>query len=405
MQKHTIAIIGGGPAGLIAAERLAARGYAVTIYDRMPSVARKFLMAGRGGLNLTHSEPLADFIGRYGTAAAWLAPYIRAFPPDALRHWCEGLDQSTFVGTSGRVFPVGMKATPLLRAWLRRLVDAGVQFMLRHEWQGWHDGALRFMTPEGEKLVQADACLLALGGASWPRLGTDGGWVPILTAAGIALTPLRPSNCGFIVPWSDYFRARFAGAPLKNATFTHSGPSKHGEAVITQHGIEGGAIYALSAGLRDSITAHGSAVLTIDLVPQFSLQQLAAKLTAPRGSQSASNYLRKTLNLAPVQIGLLHEVFSNAQLAATPEQLAALIKAVPVTLTATAGMARAISSAGGVPQAAVDAQFMLHDKPGVFVAGEMLDWEAPTGGYLLQGCFCTGIAAANGVHNWLETRN
>lgn len=363
----------------------------------MPSVGRKLLMAGRGGLNLTHSEPLAAFIARYGAAADWLAPAIRAFSPEALRAWCEALEQKTFVGSSGRVFPTEMKASPLLRAWLLRLQNLGVQFALRHDWQGWRDDALIFAAPSGEKRVTADACLLALGGASWPRLGGDGGWTKILVAEGIPLTPLQPANCGFVVPWSEHFRQRFAGIPLKNITLTHNGTNRSGEAVITQQGLEGGAIYALGAALREDIIKHGSATLQIDILPHTTPEWLAQKLSAPRGSQSLSTYLRKATGLSPVQIGLLRETLTPEALASPPARLAPQIKQIPIRLTATAGMARAISTAGGVPQAALDEHFMLRAKPGVFVAGEMLDWEAPTGGYLLQGCFSTGIAAAKGI--------
>lgn len=396
-QQQHIAIIGGGPTGLIAAEHLARHGHTVTVYDRMPSVGRKFLMAGRGGLNLTHSEPLAAFIARYGAAADWLAPAIRAFPPEALRAWCEALDQKTFVGSSGRVFPTEMKASPLLRAWLRRLQNLGVQFALRHDWLGWRSGALSFATPDSEKQVTADACLLALGGASWPRLGADGGWTKLLAAEGIPFTPLQPANCGFVVPWSEHFRQRFAGIPLKNITLTHNGTSRSGEAMITLQGLEGGALYAFAPSLRAALAAEGSATVLLDMLPHTTAAQLAQKLSAPRGSQSLSTYLRKAAGLAPVQIGLLRETLNAEDLAAPPARLAAQIKQLPIRFTATAGMARAISTAGGVPQAALDEHFMLRAKPGVFVAGEMLDWEAPTGGYLLQGCFSTGMAAAKGI--------
>lgn len=396
-KAKSVAIIGGGPAGLIAAEHLASASLAVTVYDRMPSIGRKFLMAGRGGLNLTHSEPLESFIARYGAAADWLAPSIRAFPPEALRAWCEGLGQKTFVGTSGRIFPTEMKASPLLRAWLKRLQDQGVQFALRHDWHGWRDGDLIFTTPTGEKRVTAQACLLALGGASWPRLGADGDWTKILSDAGIALTPLEPANCGFVVPWSEHFSQRFAGLPLKNITLTHAGVSRSGEAVITQQGLEGGVIYALAPALRSSIAATGSATVLLDCLPHTALAQLAQKLVAPRGSQSLSTYLRKAAGLSPLQIGLLRETLNPDALAAPPARLAASIKQLPIRITATAGMARAISTAGGVPQTALDAHFMLRALPGVFVAGEMLDWEAPTGGYLLQGCFSTGVAAAERI--------
>lgn len=375
----------------------------MTVYDRMPSVGRKFLMAGRGGLNLTHSEPLAAFIARYGAAADWLAPAIRAFPPEALRAWCEALDQKTFVGSSGRVFPTEMKASPLLRAWLRRLQNLGVHFALRHDWLGWRNGALRFATPDGEKQVIADACLLALGGASWPRLGADGGWTKLLAAEGIPLTPLQPANCGFVVPWSEHFQQRFAGIPLKNITLTHNGTSRSGEAMITQKGLEGGALYALAPSVRAALAAEGSATVLLDMLPHTTAEQLAQKLSAPRGSQSLSTYLRKAAGLSPVQIGLLRETLNAEALAAPPAYLAAQIKQIPIRFTATAGMARAISTVGGVPQVALDEHFMLRTKPGLFVAGEMLDWEAPTGGYLLQGCFSTGMAAAGGIQAFIES--
>ncbi len=374
----------------------------MTVYDRMPSVGRKFLMAGRGGLNLTHSEPVDAFIARYGATADWLAPAIRAFPPEALRAWCEALEQKTFVGSSGRVFPTEMKASPLLRVWLRRLQNLGVQFALRHDWLGWHNGTLRFATPGGEKQVIADACLLALGGATWPRLGADGGWTKLLAAEGIPLTPLQPANCGFVVPWSEHFRQRFAGIPLKNITLSHSGTSHSGEAMITQQGLEGGALYALAPSLRAALAAEGGATVLLDMLPHTTVAQLAQKLSAPRGSQSLSTYLRKAVGLSPVQIGLLRETHTPEALALPPARLAVQIKQIPISFTATAGMARAISTAGGVPQAALDEHFMLHSKPGVFVAGEMLDWEAPTGGYLLQGCFSTGMAAAQGISAFLS---
>ncbi len=393
----TIAIVGAGPAGLMAAEVLAEAGLAVTVFDHMRSPARKLLLAGRGGLNLTHAEELPAFIGRYGAAAARLGPVIEAFPPSALRAWCEGLGQPTFVGTSGRVFPVGLKASPLLRAWLRRLDGLGVRFALRRRWTGWDEaGRLTVTTPDGvAEAFAADATLLALGGASWPRLGSDGGWVDILAGRGIAVTPLRPANCGFVVPWSAHFANRFAGQPLKPVTLSFGGVSLQGEAMITARGLEGGPVYALSAALRDTIAQAGEATLGLDLRPGLSHDQLALRLAAPRGSQSLSTFLRKAGGVSPVAIALLRE-------AGITDPSAASIKALPLRLTAPSPIERAISSAGGVAFGAIDDGFMLRARPGVFVAGEMLDWEAPTGGYLLEGCFGTAVAAAKGVLAWLD---
>ncbi|MGJ5083193.1 NAD(P)/FAD-dependent oxidoreductase [Bradyrhizobium sp. HKCCYLS3013] len=403
--KH-IAVIGAGPAGLMAAEVLAGGGVAVTVYDAMPSVARKFLMAGRGGLNLTHSEELPLFLSRYRDAASWLAPAIQAFSPQQLRGWCEALGEPTFVGSSGRVFPVAMKASPLLRAWLRRLDAQGVRVALRHRWTGWEDrGHLTFETPNGPHTVAADATVLALGGASWPRLGSDGGWVPILAAKGVAIAPLRPANCGFTVGWSDIFRDRFEGQPLKGIALAFGERSVRGEAVITRDGIEGGAIYALSAELREAIARTGEAMLHVVLRPDLAAADLIKKLSAPRGKQSFSNVLRKALQLSPVAIGLLQEAAKTQGLSLSslpPDRLAALINALPIKLTGTAGLARAISSAGGIARDELDADYMLRRLPGVFAAGEMLNWEAPTGGYLLQASFATGAAAGKGVLKWLR---
>ncbi|MGJ5020408.1 NAD(P)/FAD-dependent oxidoreductase [Bradyrhizobium oligotrophicum] len=403
--KH-IAVIGAGPAGLMAAEVLAGGGVAVTVYDAMPSVARKFLMAGRGGLNLTHSEELPLFLSRYRDAASWLAPAIQAFSPQQLRDWCEALGEPTFVGSSGRVFPVAMKASPLLRAWLRRLDAQGVRVALRHRWTGWDDrGHLTFETPNGPHTVAADATVLALGGASWPRLGSDGGWVPILAAKGVAIAPLRPANCGFTVGWSDIFRDRFEGQPLKGIALAFGERSVRGEAVVTRDGIEGGAVYALSAELREAVAVHGEAVLHVALRPDLAAADLIKKLSAPRGKQSFSNVLRKALQLSPVAIGLLQEAAKTQGLSLSslpPDRLAALINALPIKLTGTAGLARAISSAGGIARDELDADYMLRRLPGVFAAGEMLNWEAPTGGYLLQASFATGAAAGKGVLKWLR---
>jgi len=394
-------VIGAGPAGLMAAGVLAENGVKVAVYDRMPSAGRKFLLAGRGGLNLTHSENLDRFLTRYGAAAPHLRAAIQAFPPAAVRAWCEGLGQDTFVGSSGRVFPKSFKTSPLLRAWLRRLGGAGVEFRLRHHWTGWDgQGDLLFDTPDGRVAVDADAVVLALGGASWPRLGSDGGWVDILAKAGIAIAPLKPANCGFVVNWSEIFRERFEGQPLKRIELSFGGQSIRGEAIVTRQGLEGGGIYALSAPLREAIAASGEALLTIALRPDLPAAELIRRLEVPRHKQSLSTFLRKTVNLSPPAIGLLHEA-----IAATPSRfaemdapgLAELINAVPVRLVATAPLERAISTAGGISFDDVDESFMLRRRPGVFVAGEMLDWEAPTGGYLLQASFATGAAAARGA--------
>ncbi len=393
-----IAIIGAGPAGLMAAEQLAGHGHRVTVYDRMPSPARKLLIAGRGGLNLTHGEPLDRFLDRYGPARPRLEATIRAFPPDVLRAWCEGLGQETFVGSSGRVFPRAFKASPLLRAWLRRLAGLGVVLRTRQAWHGWNDqGRLRL----GEETVAADATVLALGGASWPRLGSDGGWAPILAARGIAVTPLLPANCGFLSPWSPVFADRAQGQPLKRIALSFAGRTVRGEAMITATGIEGGAIYALSSVLRDAIVASGEAIAHVDLRPDHDVADLAGRLGRLRGGQSLSSHLRKALNLDPAAIGLMREGL-GATLPAAARDLAALVKAVPLRLTGIAPIGRAISTAGGIAFDEVDDRFMLKRLPGVFVAGEMLDWEAPTGGYLLQACFATAVAAAAGVDHHLR---
>jgi uncharacterized flavoprotein (TIGR03862 family) len=400
IRKH-VAIIGAGPAGLMAAEVIAQGGAGVTVYDAMPSVGRKFLMAGRGGLNLTHSEELPAFLSRYREAAPFLDAAISAFPPQHLREWCEGLGQPTFIGSSGRVFPESFKASPLLRAWLRRLDTLGVSFALRHRWTGWDEqGRLTFQTPDGARAVSADAVVLALGGASWPRLGSDGGWTEILAGKGVAITPLQPANCGFTVAWSEIFRDRFEGQPLKGIAVSVGSHKVRGEAVVTRDGLEGGAIYALSAELREDIARAGSVILHIALRPDLAPADIATRLAAPRGKQSFSNVLRKALQLSPVAIGLLYEaaIGSGRQLASlSPDQLADLVNAVPVKLDGVAPIARAISTAGGIAFDELDPDFMLRRLPGVFAAGEMLDWEAPTGGYLLQASFATGVAAGKGV--------
>jgi uncharacterized flavoprotein (TIGR03862 family) len=401
-----IAIIGAGPAGLMAAEVLAQGGAAVTVYDAMPSAGRKFLMAGRGGLNLTHSEPLPEFLKRYGNARPALAAAISAFPPDALRQWSEALGQPTFIGSSGRVFPKAFKASPLLRAWLRRLDTSAVQFKLRHRWTGWDDsGRLSFHTPDGASVVEAHATVLALGGASWPRLGSDGAWVEMLAAKGVTLTPLRPANCGFTVAWSNIFRDRFEGHPLKGAALSFGARTVRGEAMVTRAGIEGGVIYALSAYLREAIVDSGQATLHIALRPDLEMRELVARLSAPRGKQPFSNWLRKAAHLSPVGIGLLQEaaIASGVALSSvSPESLAGLINAVPISLNGIAPIARAISTAGGISFDELDTDFMIRRLPGVFAAGEMLDWEAPTGGYLLQAAFATGAAAGRGALKYLS---
>jgi uncharacterized flavoprotein (TIGR03862 family) len=395
----TAAIIGGGPAGLRAAETLARGGVRVTVHERLPSVGRKLLMAGRGGLNLTHAEALPDFLARYREAEPWLAPAIGAFPPAALTAWCEGLGQPVFTGSSGRVFPRAMKASPLLRAWLGRLAALGVGIRTRRRWLGWDaDGALRFETADGIVTERADVTVLALGGASWPRLGSDGAWqalLPGLTA------PFRPANCGFVIRWSPHLRARAAGQPLKRIVARFGNQAVPGEAVITEAGIEGGAIYVLSAPLRGAIAASGAAILSLDLRPDLALPVLRQRLSMPRQGRSLPGFLRRQAGLSPAAIALVQEALHGG---ADGSDLAALIKDLPLRLTAPAPLARAISTAGGLRRDALDERFMLRDRPGVFAAGEMLDWEAPTGGYLLQAALSTGVAAAEGALAWLRER-
>ncbi len=397
--RDEIAIVGGGPAGLAAAEVLAQAGRAVTVYERMPSVARKLLIAGRGGLNITHSEARPDFLARYHPHG-FLDAAIAAFPPEALRDWCAELGEPTFVGSSGRVFPRSFKASPLLRAWLARLDRLGVRIRTRHRLTALNE-ALHFETPDGALAVRPRATLLALGGASWPRLGSDGRWVPLLEGLGVAVAPLRPANAGFAVAWSDLFRERFAGAPLKRVALTCAGTTVRGEAVITQSGLEGGAIYALSRLVREAIAARSSARLVVDLRPDLTRDALARRLSGARPGDSAATRLRKAAGLSPVAAGLLREA-AGAALPADPGALAGLIKGAPLTLTASAPIERAISTAGGVRLEALDGRSMLRARPGLFLAGEMLDWEAPTGGYLLQGAFAGGRAAAAGMLDWLN---
>jgi uncharacterized flavoprotein (TIGR03862 family) len=403
--ENNVAIIGAGPAGLMAAEVLARSGARVTVYDAMASAGRKFLMAGRGGLNLTHSEPLPELLKRYGATKSYLAPSIEAFPPDALRAWSEALGQPTFVGSSGRVFPQSFKASPLLRAWLRRLDAMGVKFALRHHWTGWdQNGKLLFQTADGQHVVGSSATVLALGGASWPRLGSDGGWVETLAARGVLVAPLLPSNCAFGVQWSPVFQERYAGHPLKGIALRFGNSTVRGEIVLTQTGIEGSPVYALSAPLREEIQTHGSAVLFVALKPDVSTPELTTRLNAPRGKSSLATHLRKKLNLTPAGIGLMQEAALALRDALTlmpMDELAVNVNSVPVLLTSIAPIARAISTAGGIVFDELDADFMIRRLPGVFAAGEMLDWEAPTGGYLLQASFATGAAAGRGALKYL----
>jgi len=401
-----VAVIGGGPAGLMAAEVLARQGLRVDLFDAMPSLGRKFLMAGKGGMNITHAEDMGAFISRYGSRASLLTPLLQDFGPEALRHWIHGLGVDTFVGSSGRVFPTEMKAAPLLRAWLHRLREMGVRFHVRHRWLGWGEpGGFRFATPEGEVGLHPAATVLALGGGSWARLGSDGAWVNLFQEAGVAVAPLRPANCGFDVAWSEHFRQRFAGQPVKAVAATCLAPTgasleRRGEFVITDHGLEGGLIYALSAPLRDRLEQDGQAVLTVDLLPAKSLARVQAEVAAPRGSRSLSSHLQGKVGITGVKAGLVRE-FVGKEDCADPVRLAAAIKALAIPLRAPRPLDEAISTAGGVTFEALDAGLMLKQRPGVFCAGEMLDWEAPTGGYLLTACFATGVAAAQGVIDWL----
>ncbi|WP_181703887.1 TIGR03862 family flavoprotein [Chthonobacter albigriseus] len=403
MAAARVAIVGGGPAGLMAAERLAGRGFAVEIFEGMPTVGRKFLLAGKSGLNITHAEPYERFRTRFGAANADLAAALDAFPPEALIAWANGLGVETFAGSSGRVFPKAMKASPLLRAWLRRLAEAGVTIRTRHRWTGFaEDGALRFETPGGPLTARADAVVLALGGASWPRLGSDGGWVPILEAEGVAVAPLRPANCGFDVDWSAPFADRNAGAPVKSVTMTVDGRIAPGEFVVTRTGIEGSLVYAHAAALRDALEAGRPARLTLDLVPNRLPERLARDLARPRGKQSFSTFLRKATGLEGVKAALVRETLDEAT-RADPARLAAALKAIRLTVIRPRPIAEAISSAGGVRFDALGPHFEVKALPGIHVAGEMLDWEAPTGGYLLTACMATGRWAADGIAERLGT--
>ncbi|MEZ0605882.1 TIGR03862 family flavoprotein [Paraburkholderia sp. IW21] len=419
LNSPRVAIIGGGPAGLMAAEALAQQGVQVDVYDAMPSVGRKFLMAGKGGMNITHSESLEPFLLRYGARRQQIAPLLDAFGPDALRAWLHGLGVETFVGSSGRVFPTDMKAAPMLRAWLHRLREAGVRFHMRHKWTGWEtasdadDGhaaayGLRFETPDGVQIASCDAVVFALGGASWPRLGSDAAWVPLMNAREVPVTPLRPANCGFDADWSPYLRERFAGQPVKSVAITlidvdNIVHNRQGEILLTETGLEGSLIYALSAAIRERILADGDVTITLDLAPGLTLERVVAEVTRPRGSRSMSTHLHGRIGISGVKLALLHEILSKEAFADT-NRLAHAIKALPVRLTGARPIAEAISTAGGIPFEALDTHLMIEHLPGAFCAGEMLDWEAPTGGYLLTACFASGLVAGRGALAYLKAR-
>ncbi|RDJ99236.1 TIGR03862 family flavoprotein [Paraburkholderia lacunae] len=413
------AVIGGGPAGLMAAEALAQHGVQVDVYDAMPSVGRKFLMAGKGGMNITHSEALEPFLDRYGARRPQIAPLLDTFGPDALRAWLHRLGVETFVGSSGRVFPTDMKAAPMLRAWLHRLRETGVRFHMRHKWLGWSEQSnragshatrhtLRFATPEGERTLTCDAVVFALGGASWPRLGSDAAWVPLMSAREVPVAPLRPANCGFDAGWSPYLRERFAGQPLKPVAITVTDIDKkvhnrQGEILLTETGLEGSLIYALSAAIRERILADGEVTIALDLAPGLTLERVIAEVTWPRGSRSMSSHLHGRIGIGGVKLALLHEILSKEAFADT-NHLAHAIKSLPVRLTRARPIEEAISSAGGIQFEALDAQLMIERLPGAFCAGEMLDWEAPTGGYLLTACLASGLVAGRGALAYLEAR-
>ncbi len=401
-QGAWLAVVGAGPAGLMAAQAAADQGVEVHVFDGMPSAGRKFLLAGVGGLNLTHAEPLPAFVDRYAERAPQLGPWLQAFGPEAVRAWSAGLGVDTFVGSSQRVFPTSMKAAPLLRAWLHRLRARGVRLHMRHRWQGWAaDGSLRFETPSGLVQHQPAATVLALGGASWPQLGSDGSWWASLQETGAPLSPLRPSNCGFDVPWSEHLRQRHAGAPLKGVALTVGGWHQAGEMVITDHGVEGSLVYAASARLREDLTRDGQATFLLDLLHARSLDWVQQELAHPRGTRSLATHLKTRLKLDGAKAALIWELVPKAA-QADAQQLAGFIKALPVTVTAARPVAEAISTAGGVCFEGLDTALMLSSRPGVFVAGEMLDWEAPTGGYLLTACLSTGRVAGQGAAAWLD---
>jgi uncharacterized flavoprotein (TIGR03862 family) len=404
-----IAIIGGGPAGLMAAETASAAGAQIDLYDAMASVGRKFLLAGKGGLNLTHSEPSEKFLSRYGARRAQIAPLLASFGPDALIAWTRELGIATFVGSSGRVFPTDLKAAPLLRAWLRRLRRSGVRLHMHHRWTGWDEqGALRFNTPEGNRSVLPDAVVFALGGGSWPKLGSDASWVPLLSGRGLPIVPLQPANCGFDVGWSEHFRIKFAGHPVKSvAVVMRSRTGKEswypGEFVITETGVEGGVIYTVSGSLRDEILEKGAATLHLDLTPDRDMPRLTHDLSRPRGKRTMATHLQRQAHIEGVKAGLLREAVSKNEFA-DPVRLAAAIKSLPLRLVAPRPLEEAISTAGGVPFEALDAHLMVRSLPGTFCAGEMLDWEAPTGGYLLTACFATGHTVGAGAVAWLKKK-
>ncbi len=405
-------VVGGGPAGLMAAEVLATAGIAVTVFEHMPSVGRKLLLAGRSGLNLTHSEPFVDLLARYGDDADRLGPALQAFGQHELRSWCESLGEPTFVGSTGQVFPASLRATPLLRAWLARLTRVGVTIETRRRWLGWGttaDGRIEaqrsvFSRSDGSTVeVTSDATLLALGGASWPRVGSDGGWVDAFRGAGVEVSDLRPANCGVRIDWTDHFKERFEGTPLKNIAIEMKGTSVRGDATITRQGMEGGPVYTQSANIRDAIDRHGRCTVCVDLHPDLSVERLSERLARRRPKDSLATSLRRTIELTAVSASLLREATGN-RIPTDPTALATLVKAVPLIVEAIMPIERAISTAGGVRLAEVDDSFMLHRLPGTFIAGEMLDWEAPTGGYLLQASFSTAVAAATGALAWIARR-
>ncbi|TAK63959.1 MAG: TIGR03862 family flavoprotein [Methylobacter sp.] len=406
---RTVVIVGGGPAGLMAAEVLSQAGVKVDLYDAMPSVGRKFLMAGKGGMNITHSESFDKLLSHYGSRQVYIKPMLDAFGPEALRTWVRDLGIETFVGSSGKVFPVDMKAAPLLRRWLHKLRVNGVSFYMRHKWLGWDDGMLLFQTPEGEKKISANTVILALGGGSWSRLGSTGSWVPLLVQQGVPVEPLQPSNCGFDVGWSEFFQSRFAGQPLKSVqvSFTDLAGFKfceQGELLVTADGVEGNLIYKMSALLRDQIVAAGKALIYLDLAPGKNKQFLLDRILQPRGKQTMANHLRKRVGIDGVKAGLLREILLKEDFD-DPIRLCNAIKALPIALIAARPIDEAISSAGGVTFEALDEHLMVRSMPGVFCVGEMLDWEAPTGGYLLTACFASGRVAGSGVLAWLQAEH
>lgn len=408
--RKRLVVIGGGPAGLMAAEGAASAGLSVDLHERMGSVGRKFLVAGKGGLNLTHSEPFEAFCRRFGARTDEVRNWLRRFGPDEIRAWAAGLGVETFVGSSGRVFPRDLKAAPLLRGWVRRLRASGIRFHVHSQWLGWHDdGTLRFATADGERSCAADAVVVAAGGGSWPILGSDGNWVPVLAARGIDLSPLRPSNCGFDVGWSEFLRSRHAGAPIKPVSIAWTSANgsrlqRQGEFVLTESGVEGSLVYALSADLREQIATQGSAVIEIDLAPGRDEKRLLRDLSRPRGSHSLAKHLHRQAGIDGVKSALLHEILERAVFD-DPVRLAAAIKALPLRLRQARPLAEAISTAGGVRLEALDERLMLRESPGVFCAGEMLDWEAPTGGYLLTASMASGLIAGTGAAAWLRSRS